>query len=184
MRQCLDRFGRLDSLILNHGTLGPVTRLEDANAPAWKAAFDINFFACVAFVSASIPHLRSTNGNVILTSSGAAQSGYQAWGAYGASKAAVNHLAMTLAREEPKITALAVRPGVVDTEMQRDIREVHVQTMDGEEGGKFVSLHEEGRLLSPELPGHVIAKLALEAPRELSGRFLSWDSPELKSFQE
>jgi NAD(P)-dependent dehydrogenase (short-subunit alcohol dehydrogenase family) len=35
----------------------------------------------------------------------------------------VNSLAQSLALEEPDITSIAIRPGVVDTEMQRDIRE-------------------------------------------------------------
>jgi NAD(P)-dependent dehydrogenase (short-subunit alcohol dehydrogenase family) len=31
-------------------------------------------------------------------------------------------LAQSLAEEEPDVTSLAVRPGIVDTEMQNDIR--------------------------------------------------------------
>lgn len=38
------------------------------------------------------------------------------------SKAALNHFTQTLALEEPSITAIAVRPGVVDTSMQDLIR--------------------------------------------------------------
>lgn len=139
-----------------------------------------------------------------MTSSGAASHGYQTWGAYGSSKAAMNHLAMTISAEEPvsynaylsflpkspftnpplqEITALAIRPGVVATEMQREIREVHKDSM-GEENKKFQELHQTGQLLKPEQPGHVIAKLSLEAPKEFNGQFLSWNSPELKAFQE
>ncbi len=36
-----------------------------------------------------------------MTSSGAATGAYQGWGAYGAGKAVLNHLALTLAVEEP-----------------------------------------------------------------------------------
>lgn len=38
------------------------------------------------------------------------------------SKAALNHFTQTLAVEEPSITSIAVRPGVVDTSMQDLIR--------------------------------------------------------------
>lgn len=48
----------------------------------------------------------------------------------------------------------------------------------------FVTLHRQGKLLPPDVPGHVIAKLALDAPHNLSGKFLSWDSEELKEFQK
>lgn len=50
---------------------------------------------------------------MVFVSSGAAVTGYQGWGAYGAAKAAMNHLSMTLAAEEPDITSIAVRPGVI-----------------------------------------------------------------------
>lgn len=88
-------------MVLNHGMLNPVTRLADADAAQWRDNFNVNFFSCVSFVKAAIPYLRETKGNVIMTSSGAASHGYQTWGAYGSSKAAMNHLAMTIAAEEP-----------------------------------------------------------------------------------
>lgn len=65
---------------------------------AYKTTILIEF--SVAFVKSAIPYLRETKGNVIMTSSGAASNGYGSWGAYGSSKAAMNHLAMTLAAEE------------------------------------------------------------------------------------
>lgn len=97
---------------------------------------------------------------------------YATWGCYGASKAALNHLAQTLAIEEQDVTTIAVRPGVVDTEMQRQIRDVHVEHMDDKDAKNFVSLSENGSLLKPEQPGHVMAKLVLEGPKSLSGRFI------------
>jgi NAD(P)-dependent dehydrogenase (short-subunit alcohol dehydrogenase family) len=79
---------------------------------------------------------------------------------------------MTLAVEEPDITSVSVRPGTVDTEMQQDIREKHSTSMDAKDAAKFASLKSDGKLLKPEQPGHVIAKLAVGAEKELSGRFL------------
>lgn len=70
------------------------------------------------------------------------------------------------------MTSVSVRPGVVDTDMQRDIREKHSTFMDTHDATKFASLKSEGKLLKPEQPGHVIAKLAVDAPKELSGKFL------------
>ena len=123
-------------------------------------------------VTAVLPALRRTSGRIIFTSSGAAVNAYTGWGAYGASKAALNHLALTLGAEEPGVTSISIRPGVVDTDMQRDIREVHGPSMKEQDVARFHNLHQEGGLLKPEQPGHVIAKLALDAPKELSGRFL------------
>lgn len=170
----LSTFSRIDGLLLNHGTLDPVTSVASASAAAWRASFDTNFFSIVAFVTAALPALRATQGRIVFTSSGAAAGAYASWGAYGAAKAAMNHLAMTLAVEEPDVTSVSVRPGVVDTQMQQAIREVHAEAMDGEDAKKFKSLHEEGGLLRPEQPGHVMAQMVLNAPRELSGKFLRY----------
>ena len=108
-----------------------------------------------------------------MTSSGAAVTGYTGWGAYGASKAALNHLAKTLEAEEPDVITIAIRPGAVDTEMQRELREVHHPGMQEKDSAKFLALHKNGNLLTPELPGHVMAKLVVDGPKDLSGEFLS-----------
>jgi NAD(P)-dependent dehydrogenase (short-subunit alcohol dehydrogenase family) len=94
----------------------------------------------------------------------------------------MNHLALTLATEEPDVTTVSIRPGTVDTEMQREIREVHNEAMDKKDAQKFAELKSLDTLLKPEQPGNVIARLALRAPKELSGQFLSWS--EVSGFQE
>ena len=58
-----------------------------------------------------------------MVSSGAATGGVQGWGAYSASKAALNSVVRTLGNEEPDVVSIALRPGVVDTEMQEIIRD-------------------------------------------------------------
>jgi NAD(P)-dependent dehydrogenase (short-subunit alcohol dehydrogenase family) len=83
----------------------------------------------------------------------------------------MNHLGLTLAVEEPDITSVAIRPGVVDTDMQKEVRG-HAHIMDAKDAEKFKTLHETGRSLKPEQPGHVIARLAVNAEKELSGKFL------------
>ena len=46
--------GQIDGLVLNHGTLEPVTRVADGSIEAWKRGFDVNFFSAVAWVSISL----------------------------------------------------------------------------------------------------------------------------------
>ncbi|OAL43271.1 NAD(P)-binding protein [Pyrenochaeta sp. DS3sAY3a] len=180
----VERWGRLDALVVNHGSLEPVKKVADASVAEWRAAFEGGVFSVVGLIQASLPALRKTSGRIILTSSGASISAYTGWAAYGSSKAVLNHLALTLAVEEPNVTTVSVRPGVVDTEMQREIREVHAQAMSEKDREKFQGLKREGQLLRPEQPGHVIARLAVGAGRELSGRFLSWNDEALGAFQE
>lgn len=85
----------------------------------------------------------------------------------------LNHLALTLAIEEPDITTISIRPGAVDTAMQQELREEHAQTMDAKDAAKFRSLYENGELLKPEQPGNVIARLVLAAEKALTGKFLT-----------
>ncbi|EKD12468.1 uncharacterized protein L3040_008205 [Drepanopeziza brunnea f. sp. 'multigermtubi'] len=179
----LSAFTTLDALILNHGTLSPVKRIADSSPEEWRKTYDVNFFSLLAFIQPAIPTLRSSKGRIILTSSGAASSTYSTWGAYGSSKAAMNHLAGTLATEEPNITSIAIRPGVVDTDMQTQVRESH-GVMDGKDAEKFKSLFVDGKLLKPEQPGNVMARLALGAEEGLSGKFLTWNDKELARYQD
>jgi NAD(P)-dependent dehydrogenase (short-subunit alcohol dehydrogenase family) len=77
---------------------------------------------------------------------------------------------MTLATEEPSIRSIAVDPGVVDTEMQRQLREVYASAMDKKDVEFFKSLHEKKRLLAPWQPAGVIADLVLRCPESLRGK--------------
>lgn len=47
----------------------------------------------------------------------------------------------------------------------------------------FTQAYKDGKLVKPEDAGHVIAALALQAPKELSGQFVSWNSEECSPFR-
>ncbi|RAL08198.1 SDR family oxidoreductase [Aspergillus homomorphus CBS 101889] len=179
----LKSFGRLDGLVLNHGVLGQVGKVAEADPAQWKQGLDVNFIGCVAFVKAALPALREPKGRIVFTSSAASVSAFRGWGLYGASKAAMNHLALTLGEEEPDVTTLSVDPGLVDTEMQREIREDHIATMDSQFHSFFTTAHQGGQLSKPEQPGHVIAKLVIDAPNSLTGKYLAWNDQALEAFQ-
>lgn len=163
----------LDGLVINHAVLDPIGRVADADVDQWRKAYDVNFFSAVSLVKAALPALRSSTGKIIFISSGAATTAYSTWGFYGSSKAAMNHLTQTLSVEEPEVTSVALRPGLVDTEMQRDIRDKHSSQMDKDDAKKFNDLPSNGGLLRPDQPGNVIAKLVMDAPKDLSGKFIT-----------
>jgi NAD(P)-dependent dehydrogenase (short-subunit alcohol dehydrogenase family) len=123
-------------------------------------------------IQEALPHLRKSHGRIVLVSSGAAVKAYPSWGAYGASKAALNHLVITLQAEEPEVTTIALRPGVVDTQMQTDLRGKFYSSMDKEVADDFVQKHISGSLLKPEQPGNIMARLVINGGKELSGKFL------------
>ncbi|KAI1436980.1 short-chain dehydrogenase [Xylaria sp. CBS 124048] len=176
-------FGRIDGLVVNHGVLSPISKICDADAEEWRRAYDINVFSAVALAKESIPELRKTQGRVIFVSTGASVSALVSWAAYGTSKAAINHICAHLAVEEPTITTVAISPGKVDTDMQKQIREEGKAAMLPQVHASFVDEHEQGLLLNPNQPGTVIAKLAMQAPSSLSGKHYRWNAAELTGFQ-
>jgi NAD(P)-dependent dehydrogenase (short-subunit alcohol dehydrogenase family) len=178
------RFGKLDGVVVNHGLLEPMTRLADLDVEEWRKAYDVSFFSAVAIVKAAIPALKESGGRVVFVSSGAATGAYSTWGAYGSAKAAMNHLSLTLSVEEPGITTIAIRPGTVDTAMQTDLRGKYNKLMDKKDADKFANLPHNGGLLRPDQPGNVIARLVLDAPKDLSGRFMPWNDGQLAAFQD
>lgn len=171
----------LDGAVFNAGIMEGVTKLESMNVDAFKRVFDVNLFSVLTLTKALIPALRNAHGRAIYVSSGASQNGYQAWGAYGASKAALNHLVLTLANEEPEIVAVSVAPGVVDTPMQEDIRNKHVLGghMSESDAKKFTSLKSEKKLVDPKDSGALYGRLALHATKDLSGKYFRYSDPEV-----
>lgn len=179
----VERHGRIDSVIANAGVLEPVQDVSRLEVDSWKKLFDVNFFSVVSLTSKAIPYLSKVNGNLIFVSSGASLKPYYAWGAYGASKAALNHFAMTIAAEKPEVKSIAVAPGVVDTQMQIDITEVlGPNSMTQESLQRFLDLRKNRELLAPAVPAAVYGKLALQGiPQELNGQYLRYNDKRLGS---
>ncbi|KAL7413106.1 short-chain dehydrogenase [Mrakia frigida] len=180
-------WGRLDGIVLNAGSLGPLNRIADVDVKDVESLFSINFSSLIHTIQVSLPHLRTSKGSVVMVSSGAAEADYAGWGAYSASKAAMNSLCRTLANEEPEVFSIAIRPGVIDTDMQADIRLRGEQHMAPDAYAKFKGLHTSGALLPPAWPGYVLASLAFNPKtareQQLSGKFVQWNAKELEEHQ-
>jgi NAD(P)-dependent dehydrogenase (short-subunit alcohol dehydrogenase family) len=173
----LDRWGRLDALINNAAVLGPLDAIADAHPRQWRRSLEVNVAGPFALIRAALPALRHHRGRVVNVSSGAAEVAIAAASAYCAGKAALNHLTRVLAAEEPRVTAVAVRPGVVDTQMQAQLRERGPQVMPAEQARFYLELKAAHQLEPPRVPARAIAWLALAAPADWSGRFLNSDDP-------
>ncbi|KAG0310758.1 hypothetical protein BGZ99_000148 [Dissophora globulifera] len=176
--------GKVDGLVLNAGGIEPIGSIATTTVEGWKKAFDINFFSILTTVQHTLPALRESKGRVIFVSSGAAIKPLHGWGAYCSSKAALKMFCESLAVEEPELTAISIRPGVVDTEMQSTIRSKGVDNMTPDQHAKFIDLHASKALLHPDEPGHVIASLAVQAPASLTGKFFSWDDEPMNAYRK
>ncbi|QSL66122.1 hypothetical protein MERGE_000497 [Pneumocystis wakefieldiae] len=182
VNMAIERFGRLDSLILNAATVEPVGKIADVDVDSWKALFDVNYFSLLYMLNSAIPHLRSFCGRVIFISSGASIKPYKSMGAYSGSKIAMNHLSSVLASEESSIISISLRPGVVDTDMQTFLRENHASDLDKDTYARFINLYQTGQLIPPKKIAKIIVNLSLNAKKELSGRFISYDDDEMKEY--
>jgi len=96
--------------------------LADYPLEGLRRAFEVNTFAPVALVQTLLPFLSTAKGLVVNISSDAAVGGYEGWGGYGASKAALDLISQTLANElqTENIGVVSVDPGDMRTAMQQD----------------------------------------------------------------
>ncbi|KAG0342664.1 hypothetical protein BG004_005615 [Podila humilis] len=88
-----------------------------------------------------------------------------------------------LGLEESDITTVSVRPGVVETDMQRLVRTEGAKTMTPTQHAKFTNLHLNKEVLHPDQPGEVLAALAVNAEKSLSGKSFVWNSEELAAYR-
>jgi NAD(P)-dependent dehydrogenase (short-subunit alcohol dehydrogenase family) len=114
--------GRFELVVNNAGTLGP----SPLPHVAWLRTGDLervlvtNVVAPLRILQAALPHLREQHGAVVNVTSDAAVEGYEGWGAYGASKAALEQLSRVLAAEEDRVRVYWVDPGDMRTTMHQD----------------------------------------------------------------
>ncbi len=116
------RFGRVDLLVNNASTLGasPQPRLEDLDGDVLRRVLETNLVAPHQLTRLLLGRLAEARGVVLDLSSDAGAEHYEGWGAYGASKAALDHLTGTWAVEHPEIAWYAVDPGDMRTAMHQD----------------------------------------------------------------
>ncbi|WP_342567628.1 glucose 1-dehydrogenase [Psychrobacillus sp. FSL K6-4046] len=113
------RFGRLDVLVNNAGTMVKRSKIEDLDHDTWNNIFDINVSSVFHVTKAALPLLKkSANGNIInITSIAARNGGGGGAVAYASAKGAVSTLTRGLAKEllEYNIRVNGIAPGVIET---------------------------------------------------------------------
>jgi len=116
------RWGRLDGLVLNAGLLGELGPIRNYDPLVWARVFQVNVHAHFLLTQACLPLLeRAPTASVIMTSSSVGRRGRAYWGAYAASKFALEGLMQTLADEMQGTTRVrvnSVNPGRCRTRMR------------------------------------------------------------------
>jgi NAD(P)-dependent dehydrogenase (short-subunit alcohol dehydrogenase family) len=116
------RLGGVHVLVNNASELGPILPIADLDPARVERVFAVNVFAPLALVKLALRPLARSRGLVVNVSSDAARGGYPGWGAYGASKAALELLTKTLDAElrEQGVAAVSVDPGDMRTVMHQE----------------------------------------------------------------
>ncbi len=117
-----ERWGKLDVMVANAGTLGVLTPLSHLDPKDWDTTLALNVTANWRMIRSFEPLLkRSDAGRAIFVTSGAAHKCRPYWGPYAITKAALDTMMKTWAAECEKtpIRINSISPGPVRTAMRK-----------------------------------------------------------------
>lgn len=118
-----ERWDALDILVLNAAMLGSLTPVAQIEAKELSQVMTLNFTAQQALIAAFDPMLKkSEQGRLIAITSSVGAAPRAFWGAYGASKAALDTLVTAYGEEVKNLAPLKVAivdPGATATEMRK-----------------------------------------------------------------
>ena len=164
-----DRCGRIDILVNNAGVTrdNPLAAFEDEDV---AAVLDTNVTGVFNVTRAVVRYMTSQrSGTIINLSSVSGDKGGRGQTNYAASKGAINAFTRSLAVElaPRKIRVNAVSPGVIETEMSADVRELA-----GDDVLKKILLRRYGK---PEEIANAVWFLASSLASYVTGQVLSID---------
>jgi NAD(P)-dependent dehydrogenase (short-subunit alcohol dehydrogenase family) len=116
-----ERWGKLDIVVGNAGVLGPISPLGHVEPKDWDEVMAVNVTANWRLIRSLDPLLkRSAAGRAVFVTSGVAVTRRAFWGPYSVSKAALEALVATYARESEitPIKANLFSPGAIRTAMR------------------------------------------------------------------
>jgi len=149
-------------LINNAGIIGDVKPIGELSNKSIVKVFNLNTICPAVFTNKFIQCYKNSDVQMVIIniSSGAGRHSIESWGTYCASKAAVDMFSQVHQAESgfdnPKLRIFSIAPGIVDTNMQQQVRSVDPKDFPHLE--KFIGYKTKGQLTSTE----VVAKKILE----------------------
>lgn len=150
-------------LINNAGILGHVTPVGGLYTDKIIRSYHINLVSPAILINKFMDRYKdhSAERMIINISSGAASHTVPSWSTYCSTKAGLEMFARVIMDEQQDVDrpvkVFSIAPGVVDTEMQDEIREVEPENF--RDLDRFVQLKKEGLLTSPEEVAEKIADI-------------------------
>jgi benzil reductase ((S)-benzoin forming) len=151
------------TLINNAGSLGTVSHLENIDSDNIIQTVNLNYTAPLLLNSIFIKQTEDwkINRSIRTISSGAATSSIDGWSVYSSSKAAIDQMTKAMGVEQANKTnpvhTLSIYPGVVDTQMQGEIRNSKSEDFSNIE--KFKDMKANNELASPESVAQLVYKI-------------------------
>lgn len=183
VERTVEEFGGLDCLVNNAGVPGPTKEVTDVTEEEWAHTMDVNVAGMFRTVKHGVPHLRkSERASVINVASMSGKRPLPNRTPYTASKMAVVGFTRTLAFElgDDDVTANAVCPGATAgpriegvIEQQAAERGVDYETAKLDVFTDDAAL---GELVTPEDTANLVAFLASEKARHITGQDLNVDA--------
>ena len=175
VRAVLAEFGQIDILVNNAGIASRGQSVADTDPKEMERVYNTHAFGAWACSKLVLPSMRSLDRGDIVMISSAATLNYAGWSApYNMAKAALEALALTLAKEERRngIHVNIVAPGLVDTEMGRRLVKgamgvTDIRTMD--KGAAF------GHVCTPEEVADAVRFLVSERASYVTGQRVGVD---------
>lgn len=159
-------------LVNNAGIIEPIETVGQFEGGAVEKHFQVNVTAPILMTNGCLQEAnkRKVPMGIINITSGAAEKTIHGWSTYSSAKAAINKFTETLAFEQEGSNhlILAYSPGVIDTDMQGEIRSSSKDAF--ADVDKFKQLKEEGALRSPEEVASVLMKLLSEPQKIENGK--------------
>lgn len=156
-------------LINNAGTLEPCGRIGSLDLQAIEGNFTLNLTAPSVLMAEYLRHFHDEDlpKTIINISSGAAVTAYEGWGPYCAAKSGMDQITRVAVQEQHRIpypTAIySIYPGVLDTQMQAEIRALNSAAFPLLE--RFETLHSEGQLSDPQEVAKEILSFVHNSPQ-------------------
>jgi len=174
-------FGRIDILINNAALLQPTGKVWETSPTAWQQLIQVNVVGPYLCSRAVLPHMLDRgSGRIINISSGVAEKNIKGLSAYSVSKAALERFSGVLSTEMASsgVVVAVLRPGVVDTPMQAEIRKTPGHLLP--RVSAWQDLHRQDQLRPPEEPAYAILWLASHFGQDSNGQILHLDDEQFR----
>jgi len=151
----------IEFLIHNAAVLGEIKHISDINIDDWRRTMAVNIEGPLFLTQTLLANMNNTR--ILHISSGAANHPISGWISYCTSKAAL-YMIFLMQNEELKgkgILTGSIRPGIVNTEMQDEIRQADLVKYSNMQ--RFHDLYNNDKLESCERVAKMVSWLLLEA---------------------